>query len=118
MAARIEGAFTAVEDKVKAEQRQELQRFRERLTLLREYEKVQPQILEVAKPRLEALAKRAGDRAPVTPSASDTRRSARLEVQSPKALMTPTFSVAPYRQITRAVVHQVWVPTLERPEGP
>ena len=61
-------------------------------------------IVEIAKPRLEALAKRAGERAKVTPSLSQTRRSATFDFKSPKALMTLTFSVAPDQQVKNAVV--------------
>ncbi len=60
--------------------------------------------MEIAKPRLEALAKRAGERASVTPSVSESRRSARFEFRSPKAYITLTFSVAPDRDIKNAVV--------------
>jgi hypothetical protein len=101
---RIEGAFTAVKEKVKEVQQKELQRHQERQKLCEEYAKTQARIVEIARPRLEALAKRAGERVSVTPSVSDCRRSARLEFKSAKALMTLTFSVAPDREIRNAVV--------------
>ena len=102
--ARIEGAFSAARGKVQQQQQRELQLFQERQRRLGEYEKVLPQILAVAKPRLEALARRAGDRATVTPTVTETRRSARFEFRSPKAYITLTFSVAPDREIRNAVV--------------
>src|SRR5438034_10413032 len=98
LVARIDGAFTAVKDKVKQDQQQQLQDHKERQKLLKEYEKLQPRIVEIAKPRLEALARRAGDRAKVTPSVAGSRRSARFEFRSAKAAMTLTFSVAPDRE--------------------
>ena len=104
LVSRIEGAFTAVKEKTKQQQQQELKLFQERQGRLKEYEKVQPQIVAVAKPRLEALAKRAGERVTVTPSVSETRRTARFEFRSPKAYITLTFSVAPDREINNAVV--------------
>jgi len=104
LVARIDGALNAVKDKAKAQQQQELKHLQDRQKLAKEYEKVQARIVEVAKPRLEALAKRAGERASVSPSVSETRRSARFEFKSPTALLTLTFSVAPDREIKNAVV--------------
>lgn len=101
---RIEGAFSAVKEKAKRQQQHELQLFQERRARLKEYEEVQLKILAVAKPRLEALAKRAGERVAVTPSVSETRRTARFEFRSPRAYITLTFSVAPDREINSAVV--------------
>src|SRR5262249_12875313 len=76
----------------------------EQQKLLRDYEKVQAKIVEIAKPRLEALAKRAGERVSVTPSVSESRRSARFEFRSAKAAITLTFAVAPDRELKNAVV--------------
>src|SRR5215831_2361911 len=104
LVARIDGAFAAVKEKVKTQQQQELKHFQEQQKLLKEYEAVQAKIVEIAKPRLEALAKRAGDRVAVTPSVSESRRSARFEFHSAKTFITLTFSVAPDREIKKAVV--------------
>ena len=104
LTARIEGRFTAVREKLKQQQQELLQSFKERQELLKVYESVRPRIVELAKPRLEALAKRAGDRVTVTPSVSESRRSARFEFRSAKAYITLTFSVAPDREIKNAVV--------------
>jgi YHS domain-containing protein len=104
LVARIDNAFTAAKDKVTAAQKQELQLLAQRQKLHEEYQKVQAKIVEIAKPRLQALAKRSGERVSVTPSLSETRRSARFEFKSPKALITLTFSVAPDREIKNAAV--------------
>ena len=61
LVARIDGAFAAVKDKIKQEQQQQLQAHQERQALLKEYEKLQARIVETARPRLDALAKRAGE---------------------------------------------------------
>lgn len=103
LVSRIEGAFSAVKEKAKRQQQHELQLFQERRARLKEYEKVLPTILAVAKPRLEALAKRAGDRASVAPSATESRRTVRFEFRSSKAYITLTFSVAPDREINDVV---------------
>jgi hypothetical protein len=102
--ARIEGAFSAVKDKAKRQQQDELQHFQERQKLFQEYEKIQARIVEIARPRLQALAKRAGDRASVSPTVSESRRSAKFDFRSPKAHITLTFSVAPDRDLKNAVV--------------
>jgi YHS domain-containing protein len=104
LVARIEGAFTAVKEKAREQQQKELKHYQERQQLLKEYEKVQARIVEIAKPRLEALAKRAGERVSVTPSVSETRRTVRFEFKSPKAYITLTFSAVPDREIKSAVV--------------
>jgi YHS domain-containing protein len=104
LVARIEGAFSSVKEKTKELQQKELKLYQERQKLYQEYEKVQARVVEIAKPRLEALAKRAGDRVAVTPSVSESRRTARFEFRSPKAYITLTFSVAPDREIKNAVV--------------
>jgi YHS domain-containing protein len=104
LTARIEGAFTSVKDKLKQQQQHELQHFQERQKLLAGYESLRPKIAEIAKPRLEALAKRAGERVSVTPSVSGNRREAKFEFRSPKAYITLTFSVAPDREVKNAVV--------------
>ena len=88
LVARIEGAFTAVKEKAKEQQQLELQHHQERQKLLKEYEKLQPTIVDIARPRLEALAKRAGERAKVTPSVTESRRSVRFEFRSAKASIT------------------------------
>jgi YHS domain-containing protein len=104
LVARIDGALSAVKDKAKQQQQGQLQDFQQRQALLKDYEKAQLQIVEIAKPRLEALAKRAGERAKVTPSVSQTRRTAAFEFKSAKAFITLTFSVAPDQAVKTAVV--------------
>jgi YHS domain-containing protein len=104
LARRIDGAFSAVKDKAQQQMQVRLGEFQDRQAQLKEYEKAQARIVEIAKPRLEVLAKRAGDRVKVTPSVSQTRRAATFEFKSPKALMVLTFSVAPDQELKQAVV--------------
>jgi hypothetical protein len=104
LARRIDGAFAAVKQKAQQQTQQRLQEFQGRQALLKEYEKAQARIVEIARPRLEALAKRAGERAKVTPAVSQTRRAATFEFKSAKARIVLTFSVAPDQEVKRAVV--------------
>ena len=101
---RIDAALAAVKDKAQQQTQERLQEFQERQKLLAEYETAQARVIEIAKPRLEALAKRAGERVKVTPSVSQTRRSAAFEFKSSKALIVMTFAVAPDQQVKKAVV--------------
>jgi len=104
LARRIDAAISGVKDKAQEQMRQRLQEFQARQGQLKEYEKAQTQIVEIAKPRLEALAKRAGERVKVTPSVSQTRRAAAFEFKSSKAKMDLSFAVAPDQDLKRAVV--------------
>ncbi|MBO0697172.1 MAG: hypothetical protein J2P46_02145 [Zavarzinella sp.] len=104
LAKRIDAALSGVNEKARQQAQQRLREYQGRQELLKEYEKAQAKIVEIAKPRLEALAKRAGDRVQVTPAASQTRRSATLEFKSAKARINLTFSVAPDQEVKRAVV--------------
>jgi YHS domain-containing protein len=106
LVARIDGAFTSVKDKIKQEQQQGLKDYQERQKLFKEYEKVQARIIEIARPRLQAFAKRAGERVSVTPLVSEGRRAAKFEFRSLRAYITLTFSVVPDRSLTNAVVER------------
>jgi hypothetical protein len=104
LARRIDGALAAVKDKAQQQAQERLQEYQERQGLLKEYEKAQARIVEIVKPRLAALAERAGDRVKVTPSVSQTRRSASFDSKSSKAVLVLTFSVSPDREVKQAVV--------------
>jgi YHS domain-containing protein len=101
---RIDAALSGVKDKAKHQAQQRLEEFQQRQLLLKEYEQAQAMILEIARPRLQALAERAGERVKVTPSVSQTRRSATFEFKSSKAQIVLTFSVAPDQAVQKAVV--------------
>ncbi|HEX3147271.1 MAG TPA: hypothetical protein VHR66_04265 [Gemmataceae bacterium] len=101
---RIDAALSAVKDKAKQQTQERIQEVEQRQMLLAEYEKAQERIVAVVKPRLELLAKRAGDRVKVTPSVSQTRRSATFEFKSSRALIVLTFGVGPDQQVKNAVV--------------
>jgi YHS domain-containing protein len=102
--ARIEVAFNTVKDEVTAEQQLALQDHLVRQKLFEQYEQVQARVVEIARPRLQALADRAAGRATVTPSVCAGRRKATFEFHSAKALITLSFSVAPDRTLKNAVV--------------
>jgi YHS domain-containing protein len=105
LANRMEGVLTAYKDRVKQQEQANLQEQLKRHERLKTYEQAQARIVEIARPRLELLAKRSGDRAKVTPSVSQTRRAVTFEFVSPQAVMTLAFSVAPDRDVNNA---EVW----------
>jgi YHS domain-containing protein len=102
--ARIERAFDVVKDKAKQQQQQVLQEHLERQKRLKEYEVAQARVVAIAKPRLEILANRAGERGKVTPSVSHNCREVRFEFKSAKAYITLTFSVSPDQAVKNVVV--------------
>ncbi len=104
LAARLESVLAKAKDKAKQEQQSRLQDHMDRQKLLSEYEKAQTKVVEIAKPRLEALAKLAGERATVTPTVSQTRRTAMFEFRSAKAHISLSFAVAPDAPIENVIV--------------
>src|SRR5262245_50267741 len=104
LAGRIDAAFTRVEERVKGEQQAILQDYLHRQELLKRYEQAQARVIDIARPRLQTLADRAGSRAKLTPYVSQTRRAVTFEFRSAKARMTLTFSVAPDYPVQNAVV--------------
>src|SRR5947209_17815109 len=99
---RINGAMAKVKDKARQHLQEPLQEYLERQKRLEPYEKAQAQVVEVARPRLEALARRAGERMAVTPSVYQSRRAVKFEFRSPQAHIPLTFSVAPARALKNA----------------
>jgi hypothetical protein len=104
LVARIEGAITGEKERLRRRQQQLLREHLERQELLKRYQRAQARVVEITKPRLEALAKRAGERVKVTPLLSQTRRQATFEFRSAKAHITLTFSVAPDYAVKNVVV--------------
>jgi hypothetical protein len=102
----MDKVIASVVDKTKQEQQARLKEQSDRQKLLKEYEAAQAKVVEIAKPRLEVLAKKAGDRASVKPTVALTRRSAAFEFRSPKALIHLTYSVAPDAAVKRVIVEQ------------
>ncbi len=104
LAARIDGVITATKDKMRSAQQGLLQEYVERQNRLEQYTAVLPRLLEVAKPRLEVLAKRFGKRVQVAPQTSGNTRSARFAVKSPLAQINLTVSAYPDREAKNVAV--------------
>jgi YHS domain-containing protein len=104
LVARIDGEFAKVKERIKVEQQQFVKEHQDRKKRLVEYTAVQEKLVAAVKPRLQALAARAGDRVAVKPTVCESRRTAKFEFKSPKAYITLSFSMAPDRDIKNVVV--------------
>jgi YHS domain-containing protein len=104
LAARIDGVITSTKDKMKSAHQELLQEYVDRQQRLERYSATLPRLLAVAKPRLELLAKRFGERVEVTPEVSGTTRSARFAVKSPLARIKLTVSAFPDRDARNMAV--------------
>src|SRR5262245_10688062 len=89
---RIDAEFNASQEKIKNFQSQKVAEHKGREDRLEQFGRVGEQLREVWKPRLEALAKRFGERVEVTPTVTPSRREATFKVQSPVARIDLRFS--------------------------
>jgi YHS domain-containing protein len=103
LGARIDDVIAATKDKMKSAQQEVLQEYVDRQKRLEKYTATLPRLLEVARPRLELLAKRLGERVQVTPQTSGNTRSARFAVKSPLAQINMTVSASPDRDAKNVV---------------
>ena len=104
LAARIDGVISATKEKLKSTQQDLLKDYQDRQVRLEQYAQKLPRLLEVARPRLELLAKRFGERVEVTPTVSGNTRSARFVVRSPLAQIIMTVSAFPDREARNVAV--------------
>lgn len=102
---RIDKEFAAVEERIKANQSQQLDAYRGRQERLAQFEQVLGRLPEVWKPRLEAFAKRFGDRVKVTPSAEPNRRAATYEFQTELAHVTLRLSATTDQDVRNLILN-------------
>jgi hypothetical protein len=100
---RIEAKIAAAKDRVKQLQAQRAEEFQGRQERLEQFEKSLDQLRAVWQPRLEALAKKFGERVDVNPRVEPGRRSGTFAFQSELARIKLTFSVAPDAEVQRLV---------------
>lgn len=89
---RIDAEFTAIDDKVKKVQQENLEEYRQRQKRMEQYGKVVEELKSIWTPRLEALQKRFGDKVKVTPRFTPSSREATFEFQSNLARIRLKFS--------------------------
>ena len=89
---RIDAEFDAVDDKVKQNQKANLEDYRQRQKRMEQYTAVVDDLKTIWAPRLEALQKRFGERVKVTPRLTPSSREATFEFQSSLARIRLKFS--------------------------
>jgi YHS domain-containing protein len=89
---RIDAEFAAAEKSIKDFQQQEVAAHQGREQRMESFQKVCDRLHEVWRPRLEALAKRFGEKAKVTPKITPAERSAEFEFASTLARINLKFS--------------------------
>ena len=102
---RIDKEFIAVEDRIKRNQSQQMEVYRDRQQRLEKFEQTLNHLREVWRPRLEAFAKRFGDRVKVTPSAGPTQRAATYEFKTELAHVQLRFSAATDHDVQQIILN-------------
>jgi len=96
---RIDAEFNAVDDKVKKNQQENLEDYRQRQKRMEQFAKVVDELKTIWTPRLEALQKRFGDRVKITPRFTPSSREATFEFQSSLARIRLKFSAYADRDV-------------------
>jgi hypothetical protein len=104
LSSRIDAEFSAVEDKIKKFQGEQVQEQKDRHKRLEQLEKVFDQVTEMAKPRLELLVKKFGDRVQTTPRIVPSSREVTFQFQSRLAQVKLKFSAFTDRNIQKVIL--------------
>jgi YHS domain-containing protein len=104
LASRIDAEFSAVAQKVKQFQGQQVQEHKEREQRLEQLGKVFDQLREVWKPRLEVLVKKFGDNVKTAPRIVPSTREVSFSFQSRVARVGLKFAATTDRDIRKVVL--------------
>ena len=102
---RIDKEFTAVEDRIKKNQSQQMDVYRGRQDRLAKFEQTLNHLRDVWRPRLEAFVKRFGDRVKATPSAEPTKRAATYEFQTELAHVQLRLSATTDQEVQQLILN-------------
>ncbi len=100
---RIDAEFKTADEKIKSFQTEKARSFKEREARLERFVQNLDKIRDVWRLRLEALAKRFGDRVKVTPTVTPSRREATLGFRSELAAIGLRFSASANEDVTKAI---------------
>lgn len=89
---RIDAEFSAMEDRLKQQQAHQVEEYEAKKQRLEQLDRVFSQLREIWHPRLEALAKKFGDKVKVTPHVTPSSRDAAFRFQSNLARIELRFS--------------------------
>ena len=104
LAKQIDAEFTAVAEKVKKFQTEQVEEHKERQKRMEQLDKLFDAMREVWQPRLEFLVKKFGDRVKVTPRIVPSTREATFEFQSNLAKVTLKFSAYTDRDVRKVIL--------------
>jgi hypothetical protein len=105
LASRIDAEFSAVEEKAKKFQAENVEQHKQRQNRVEQLGKVFDQLREVWKPRLELLVQKFGDRVKATPRIVPSTREAVFEFQSRLAAVRLKFSASTDRDVRKVVLN-------------
>ncbi len=104
LASRIDAEFTALGEKFKKAQAEQLQAYKEREKRIQRLGQLFNQLREVWRPRLEVLLQKFGDHVKVTPRLVTTTREATFAFQSKLARIELKFSAFTDTNVTRLIL--------------
>jgi len=101
---RIDSEFSASEQKIKNFQAEQTQSYEDRQNRLKKFQEVCDQLRDICRPRLEAVAKRFGDRVKVTPRVSAELREATFAFDSNLAHIDLRFRASTDQEVRNLVL--------------
>jgi YHS domain-containing protein len=104
LASRIDAEFSAVEQKVKKFQVEQMEKHKQRQNRLEQLAKVFDQLRDIWKPRLELLVKKFGDRVQVQPRIVPSTREVTFDFQSHLARVSLKFSAFTDQEIQKVIL--------------
>lgn len=102
---RIDAEFQAVESRVKTLQAEQVKEYEGRKQRLEQLDKVFQQLRDVWKPRLEALAKKFGDKVQVTPHVTPSTRDVTFKFASNLARIELRFSATTDHDVRNLILN-------------
>jgi hypothetical protein len=104
LASRIDAEFSAVEEKVKKFQTEQVEEYKAREKRLERLGQLFDEMSKLWKPRLEFLAKKFGDRVQVKPKLTPSTREAAFEFHSKTGRVRLKFSASTDRDVKKVIL--------------
>src|SRR5436190_17585079 len=102
---RIDAAFSESKEKVQAFQTRQVQQHQDRQQRLEQFDQLLEQLRDIWRSRLDALARRFGEKVQVTPSVAPGRRDATFRFNSELAHIDLRFSVFTDADVRNVIFH-------------
>jgi hypothetical protein len=104
LANRIDAAFSAVEEKIKKFQAEQMEEHKQRQKRLEQLGNVFDQMRDIWRPRLELLVQKFGDRVQTTPRILPSTREVTFDFQSRVARVRLKFAASTDRDIHKVIL--------------